>query len=98
MAIDIRREAEELVRYHSELLRRLAPAGVRTVADLLTQYENLRRALDAISRQEISWAAEQTQRLVEELVRMDANLQALGRLKRALGQLGEPEEVPPPAR
>jgi hypothetical protein len=50
MAIDIRREAEELVRYHTELIRRLAPAGVRTVADLLAQYENLRRALDAISR------------------------------------------------
>ena len=29
MSIDIRREAEELVRYHAELVRRLAQSGVQ---------------------------------------------------------------------
>jgi len=87
MSVDLRREAEELARYYSELVRRLAQTGVRDVPDLLTLYERLHRALDAVSRQEIGWAAEQTQRLVESLVRMDSNLQALRRLKSVLAQL-----------
>lgn len=88
MSIDIRREAEELVRYYSEVVRRLGQNGVRDVADLLGLYEQLRRALDAVSPQEIGWAADQTQRLVEALVRMDANLQALRRLKMAFAAPG----------
>jgi hypothetical protein len=85
MSIDIRREADELVRYYSELVRRISQQGVRDVAGLLALHEQLRRALDAVSRQEIGWAVEQTERLVEQLVQMDANLQALRRLKRVLG-------------
>jgi hypothetical protein len=84
MAIDIRREAEELVRYHSELVRRLGQAGVRDVTELLALYDRLRRALDAVSRQEIGWAAEQVERLVERLTELDRNLGALRRLKAAL--------------
>jgi uncharacterized protein CbrC (UPF0167 family) len=83
MSSDIRREAEELVRYYSEVVRRLGQSGVRDVADLLGLFDQLRRALDAVSSQEIGWAADQTQRLVETLVRMDANIQALRRLKMA---------------
>lgn len=98
MSIDIRREAEELSRYYSELVRRISQKGVRDVADLLALYEQLRRALDAVSRQEIGWAVEQTDRLVEQLVHMDANLQALRRLKGVLGGLpavdARPYEVP----
>lgn len=82
MSIDIRGEAEELVRYHAELVRRLAQSGVPDVAELLARYDRLRRAVDTLSKQEIAWAAEQVQRLIEALVRMDASLQALARLKR----------------
>ena len=85
MAVDIRRETEELMRYYGELVRRLTQNGVRGVPDLLALHDQIRRAVDAFSRQEIGWAAEQTQRLVEALVRMDANLSALRRLKAALG-------------
>jgi hypothetical protein len=81
MSIDIRREAEELVRYYTELVRRLPQNGVRSIAELLALHEQLRRAAAAIQRQEINWATEQTERLVEALIRMDANLQALRRLK-----------------
>jgi hypothetical protein len=81
MSIDVRRETEELMRYYTELVRRLPQNGVRDVAELVELFEQLRRAVDAIGGQEIAWAKEQTQRLVEELVRMDANLQALRRLK-----------------
>jgi hypothetical protein len=81
MSIDVRRETEELMRYYSELVRRLPQNGVRDVAELVEMFEQLRRAVDAIGAREITWATEQTQRLVEALVRMDANLQALRRLK-----------------
>ena len=81
---DLTREADELARYYSEFVRRLGQHGVRDVADLLALHERLTRALDAVSRQELGWAAEQTQRLLEHLVRMDANLQALRRLKEYL--------------
>jgi hypothetical protein len=94
MSVDIRREAEELVRYYSEIVRRLAQTGVRDVQDLLALHDQLKRALDAVGRQEIGWAAEQTQHLVESLVRMDANLQALKRLKAALGGVPAASEAP----
>jgi hypothetical protein len=83
MSIDVQREAEELVRYYAELRRRLEVAGVRDVADLMQLYERLQRALGAVSRQELVWTTEQTHRLVEALVRMDATLQTLRRLKAA---------------
>jgi hypothetical protein len=81
MAIDIRRETEELVRYYGELVRRLPQNGIRDVAELIGVFDQLRRAVEAIGSQEIVWATEQTQRLVEALVGMDSNLQALRRLK-----------------
>jgi hypothetical protein len=81
---DIHREADELWRYYSELSRRLTQAGVRDVPDLLGLYEQLRRALESISAQEIQWALEQAERLVGTLVRMDSDLQSLRALKTAL--------------
>ena len=81
MASDVQREADELWRYYAELGRRLAQTGVRDVPDLLGLYEQLQRGLDAISKQEIQWALEQAQRLIETLVRMDSDLQALRALK-----------------
>jgi hypothetical protein len=86
MAIEIGREAEELVRYYSELARRLPQHGVRDVAELIRLFDQLRAALGSVGSEEIGWASEQAQRLVEALVRLDANLQALRRLKAALEQ------------
>ena len=94
MSIDIRREAEELVRYHAELVRRLAQSGVQDVAELLARYEQLKRALDTLSQQEIGWATEQVQRLLDGLVRMDATLQALARLKHSFGAADEQASTP----
>lgn len=88
MATDVQREADELWRYYSELGRRLAQTGVRDVPDLLGLYEQLRRALEAVSRQEIEWALEQAQRLIETLVRMDSDLQALRALKQGMERPG----------
>jgi hypothetical protein len=85
---DVQREADELWRYYSELGRRLAQSGVRDVPDLLSLYEQLSRALEAVSRQEIQWALEQAERLIETLVRMDSDLQALRALKQRLERPG----------
>jgi hypothetical protein len=87
MPVDIRHEADELVRYYAELVRRLGQTGVRDVGQLLALYEQLRRAIETVSRQEIGWVAEQAQRLIEALVGMDSNLAALRRLKSALDGL-----------
>ena len=84
MQRDVQREADELWRYYAELSRRLAQTGVRDVPDLLGLYEQLQRALDAVSRQEIQWALEQAERLIETLVRMDSDLQALRALKQGM--------------
>jgi hypothetical protein len=84
MSVDIRREADDLIRYYGELVRRLEQTGVRDIGELLALYERIGRAIDAISTQEIGWVAEQAQRLIGELVRMNSNLDALRLLKTAL--------------
>jgi len=91
MSADIRRETEELV-------RRLGQSGVRYVPDLLALSERLSRALEAVSRQEIGWVTEQVQRLIEALVRMDADLDALRRLKSTLSTAPEGGSLEPAAR
>ena len=88
MATDVQREADELWRYYAELGRRLAQTGVRDVPDLLGLYEQLRRALETVSRQEIEWAREQAERLIGMLVRMDSDLQTLRALKQSTEHLG----------
>jgi len=99
MSADIRRETEELVRYYGELVRRRGQSGgVRDVADLLALYERLGRALEAVSRQEIGWVTEQVQRLIEALVHMDSNLDALRRLKGVLSAPLEGVSPEPAAR
>ena len=92
MPVDIRREADDLVRYYAELVRRLGQTGIRDVSQLLALYEQLNRAVEAVSRQEIEWVVEQAQRLIEALVRMDANLDSLRRLKMWLGDAPEPHD------
>jgi hypothetical protein len=89
MSVDIRREADDLIRYYAELVRRLGQNGVRDIAELLGLYDQVSRALEAISTQEIGWVAEQAQRLIGELVRMDSNLEALRRLKTAFAGVRE---------
>ena len=90
MTTDIQREADELWRYYSELGRRVSQGGVRDVPDLLALYDQLRQSLEGISRQEIQWALEQAQRLIERLVRLDSDLQAFRALKTRLEKADSP--------
>ena len=87
MTSEVAREADDLLRYYSELSRRLAQTGVRDVPELLGLYERVSRALDAVSRQEIEWAAEQAERLIASLERMGSALQTLRRFKDALDRV-----------
>ena len=98
MSVDILRETEELVRYYGELVRRLGQSGVRDVADLLALSERLGRALETVSRQEIGWVTEQVQRLIEALVRIDSDIDALRRLKSTLSTAPEGGSLEPAAR
>jgi len=98
MSVDIRREADDLIRYYGELVRRLGQSGVQDIAELLALYDQLSRAVEAISAHEIGWVAEQTQRLIGELVRMDSNLDALRRLKASFADRGESTDGTGPPR
>ena len=93
MPVDIRREADDLVRYYAELVRRLGQTGIRDISQLLALYEQLHHAVDAVSRQEIEWVVGQAQRLIEALVIMDANLDSLRRLKTWLTDGPEPVDA-----
>ncbi len=84
MSNDLGKESEEFFRYCSELVRRIGSGGVADIPHLLTLYEQLRRALDAISVQEIDWAEERAQRLLEKLMTVNTRLQTLRRLKAAM--------------
>jgi len=98
MTTDIRRDADQLMRYYGELMRRLTQNGVRDVAELLTLYEQLQRSVSALTAQEISWACDQVQGLIRQLVGMDSNIQALRRLKTAFSELpgiADPNARPP---
>ena len=81
MTSDVSREADDLLRYYSELSRRIAQSGVSDIAELVGLYDRVRRALGAVSRQEIEWAAEQAERLVGSLERTHQALAALRQLK-----------------
>jgi hypothetical protein len=81
MADDLRRESEEFIRYCTEISRRIGRGGVNDIRHLLALYEQLRRALDGVSAQELLWADEQARRLVEKFLGLTANLEALRRLK-----------------
>jgi hypothetical protein len=87
MTTDIRRDADQLMRYYGELMRRLTQNGVRDVAELLSLYDQLQRAVSALTVQEISWACDQVQEMIRQLVSMDSNIQALRRLKTAFSEL-----------
>jgi hypothetical protein len=86
MTNDVQRRVEELLRYYSEVTRRLSHAGVRDVSELLELYDRLCRGLAALSAHEIAWAAELTQGLIDALVAMDGSIDGLRSLKASLNR------------
>jgi hypothetical protein len=99
MAEDLRKDSEDFIRYCTEIVRRIGRGGFTDIPHLVSLYEQLKRALESVSHQELAWADQQARRLVEKLVAMDAKLALLRRLKATLGVPGDgdggPQQGPP---
>ena len=89
MRQDLRRESEELLRYCGELDRRIGEGGMADISSLLELSEQLERALNAVSEQELLWAEERAKQLIEELRAVSESLEAMRQLKARLGSLQE---------
>jgi len=99
MSEDLRKDSEDFVRYCTEIVRRIGRSGFTDIPHLVSLYEQLKRALESVSTQELAWADQQARRLVEKLVAMNAKLAMLRRLKATLGLPddgdGSSEQGPP---
>ena len=80
----LERKADDLARYLSELGRQLEGAGTASVAELFGLVERVRVAIGGLSLQEIAWAREHVEDLLDGLRSLEERLRLLGRLKRAL--------------
>ena len=89
MRQDLRRESEELLRYCGELDRRIGEGGIADISSLLELSEQLERALNAVSEQELLWAEERAKRLIEELRAVSESLESIRQLKARLGSVQE---------
>jgi hypothetical protein len=95
MLDQMRRQTEDIVRYYGELNRRIANAGMDGIPKLLELSTQLEMALGEIGAHELQWVADEIKRLLDELVRMDSQLQKVRELKMLLEGAPEHEE---PAR
>ena len=89
MALDVLREADDLVRVLADLHDRLARAGVRGLPGGMILDDEAERALAAVSRQEITWAIERVRRLLDALLGVQVRLQGLRALKERGAAVGE---------
>ena len=89
MRQDLGRESEELLRYCGELDRRIGEGGIADISSLLELSEQLERALNAVSEQELLWAEERAKQLIEELRAVSESLEAMRQLKARIGSVQE---------
>jgi hypothetical protein len=89
VALDVLREADDLVRVLADLDDRLARAGVRGLPGSMILDHEAERALGAVSRQEITWAIERVRHLLDALLELQVRLQGLRALKGRGSSVGE---------
>ena len=89
MALDVLREADDLVRVLADLDDRLARAGVRGLPGGLILDDEAERALRAVTRQELAWALERVRHLLDGLLALQVRLQGLRTLKGRGASVGE---------
>lgn len=77
----MRRQTEDVIRYYGEIDRRVAHVGLDGVAGLLGVAQQVQAALATVAPQEIEWVVAELRRLVEQLVRIDSEVQRLRDLK-----------------
>ena len=89
MVDEMRRQTEDVIRYYGEIDRRVAHTGVDGVTGLLELSHQIEAALGAVAAQELEWMLSEVRGLLDRLVRMDSQLQALRTLKATLGDDGD---------
>ena len=81
MVEDMRRQTEDIIRYYGEIDRRVAHAGLDGIPGLLEMSHHIESALGVIASQELEWMMSEVRGLLDRLVRMDSQLEALRALK-----------------
>jgi hypothetical protein len=85
MVEEMRRQTEDIIRYYGEIDRRVAHTGLDGIAGLLEMSHHIEFALGVVATQELEWMMSEVRGLLERLVRMDSQLQALRALKASFG-------------
>ena len=89
MALDVLREADDVVRVLVDLGDRLARAGIRGLPGGMILDDETERALRVVSRQEIGLAVERIRHLLDALLELQMRLQGLRALKGRRAIVGE---------
>ncbi len=89
MLEQMRRQTEDIIRYYGELNRRVATNGVDGIPQLLEIAKQVETAIGDVGAEELTWVAAEIKRLLDQLVRMDAQLEQLRELKTLLTQPSE---------
>ncbi|TMA76504.1 MAG: hypothetical protein E6J72_16700 [Deltaproteobacteria bacterium] len=90
MLEQMRRRTEDIIRYYGELSRRVSTKGVDGIPQLLELAKQLETAVADVGAEEITWVGAEIKQLLDQLVRMDAQLEHLRELKTLLTQ---PQEI-----
>lgn len=84
MIEQLRRHAEDIVRYYGDLDRRVAGTGMEGIAGLLIVSQHVEAALGVVGTHELELMVREVRTLVERLVRIDSDLQRIRNLKTLL--------------
>jgi len=92
MLEQMRRHTEDIIRYYGELSRRVSGSGVDGIPQLLELAQQLETAVADVGAEELSWIGTEIKQLLDELVRMDAQLERLRELKALLTAPADAEQ------
>jgi hypothetical protein len=81
---DLRRDTDQVVRLHGEVLRRLSFHGFRDIGELVAMHEQVRAAAQVIASQEIDGALVQIGSVLDRLRLIGKRLAALAEIRRSL--------------
>ncbi len=93
MLEQMRRHTEDIIRYYGELSRRVSSNGVDGIPQLLELAKQLETAVADVGAEELSWIGTEIKQLLDQLVRMDAQLERLRELKMLLAPAQEIEQT-----
>lgn len=94
MIESMRRQTEDVIRYYGELNRRVAGAGMEGIPKLLELSKQVELAVGEFADQELQWASDEIRRLLDQLVKMTAQLERLRALKESIETRPEPLDAP----